>query len=188
MLCDVGTDHGKLPVVALLTGKAKEAIAIDVSAPSLAKARSLAEEENVPLRCVVGDGLTPLLKGECDVVVIAGMGGREIVKILSEAPAVFPRYIFVPHRDAALVRGYLKEKNARILRDVAVKEGEHFYFVIEATFSLPWEEHSLYFGREGEAFPAYRETRLKKIEKLISFQRDPALEEEKKELTDAYGG
>ena len=187
VVCDVGTDHGKLPVAALLTGRAQEAIAIDVSALSLNKARLLAEEENVPLRCIVGDGLTPLHKGECDVVVIAGMGGREIVKILDNAPCVFPRYLLVPHRDAALVRGYLKDHNARITRDIAVKEGEHFYFVIEATFSLPWEEHSLYFGKEGEAFPAYREARLKKIDKLLSFKSDPALEREKEELTNADG-
>ena len=184
-LCDVGTDHGKLPVAALLSGKAKSAVAIDISASSLAKARLLAEKENVPLRCVVGDGLTPLRKGEADVVVIAGMGGMEIVKILQSAPCVFPRYILVPHRDAPAVRGYLKEKNARITRDIAVKEGKHFYFVIEATFSLPWEERSLYFGEEGEAFPAYRQARLEKIERLLSLKSDPLLEREKEELENA---
>ena len=188
VLCDVGTDHGKLPVAALLSGRAKGAIAIDISAPSLAKARALAEEENVHLRCIVGDGLTPLRKGEADVVVIAGMGGCEIVKILEKAPCVFPRYLLLPHRDAALVRGYLKDHNARITRDIAVKEGKHFYFVIEATFSLPWKERSLYFGTEGEAFPAYREARLKKIDKLLALKRDDALKREKEELTDVYGG
>ena len=186
MLCDVGTDHGKLPVAALLSGKAKAAVAIDISAASLAKARLLAEEENVPLTCVVGDGLSPLRKGEADVIAIAGMGGREIVRILENAPCVFPRYLLVPHRDAALVRGYLKDNNARITRDIAVKEGEHFYFVIEATFALPWEERSLYFGTEGQAFPAYREARLKKIDQLLSLKSDPSLEREKEELTDAY--
>ena len=184
-LCDVGTDHGKLPVAALLSGKAKSAVAVDISASSLAKARLLAEKENVPLRCIVGDGLTPLSKGEADVVVIAGMGGMEIVKILKNAPCVFPRYILLPHRDAALVREYLKEKNARITRDIAVKEGKHFYFVIEATFSLPWEERSLYFGKEGESFPAYRRARLEKIERLLSLKSDPSLEREKEELEDA---
>ena len=187
-LCDVGTDHGKLPVAALLSGKAKSAIAIDISAQSLQKAKLLAEREDVPLRCLVGDGLTPLRKGEADAIVIAGMGGMEIVRILENAPCVFPRYVLVPHRDAPAVREYLKNKNARILRDIAVKEGDHFYFVIEATFSLPWEERSLYFGTEGEAFPAYRRARLQKIEKLLSLKSDSSLEREKEELTDVYGG
>ena len=187
-LCDVGTDHGKLPVAALLSRCAEKAIAIDISAPSLAKARLLAEREDVPLRCIVGDGLAPLRKGDADVIVIAGMGGMEIIRILENAPCLFPRYILLPHRDAMAVREYLKGKNGRILRDIAVKEGEHFYFVIEATFSLPWEERSLYFGTEGDAFPAYREARLKKIEELLSLKSDASLEREKEELTDVYGG
>ena len=41
---------------------------------------SCAEKENVPLRCVVGDGLAPIRQGEADVVSIAGMGGAEIVE------------------------------------------------------------------------------------------------------------
>jgi len=187
-LCDVGTDHGKLPVAALLSGRAKSAIAIDISASSLSKARLLAESENVPLRCIVGDGLTPLHKGETEVVVIAGMGGAEIVRILQNAPCIFPRYILLPHRDAPMVRGYLKERNARILHDIAVKEGEHFYFVIEATFDLPWQERSLYFGEEGEAFLAYRQARLEKINRLLSLKSDALLEREKEELTDADSG
>ena len=187
-LCDVGTDHGKLPVAALLSGKAGSAIATDISAASLQKARLLAEKENVPLRCLVGDGLAPLKQGEADVIVIAGMGGAEIVRILENAPCRFPRYILLPHRDAPMVRGYLKEQNARILRDVTVKEGKHFYFVIEATFDLPWKDQSLYCGETGGDFEEYRRMRLAKIEKLLSLKSDLSLANEKEELTDAYGG
>ena len=187
-LCDVGTDHGKLPVAALLSGRAGKAIATDISESSLSKARLLAEKEGVPLRCIVGDGLTPIKEGEADVVVIAGMGGAEIVRILKNAPCVFSRYLLLPHRDAPMVRGYLKENNARILRDIAVKEGDHFYFVIEATFALPWKEQSLYFGTEGKAFAAYKTARLAKIDKLLSLKSDDSLVKEKEELTDAYGG
>ena len=187
-LCDVGTDHGKLPVAALLSGKAGSAIATDISAASLQKARLLAEKENVPLRCLVGDGLAPLKQGEADVIVIAGMGGAEIVRILENAPCRFPRYILLPHRDAPMVRGYLKEQNARILRDVTVKEGKHFYFVIEATFDLPWKDQSLYYGETSGDFEEYRRMRLAKIEKLLSLKSDLSLANEKEELTDAYGG
>ena len=186
-LCDVGTDHGKLPVAALLSGKAKSAIATDISDKSLSKARMLAEREGVSLRCLCCDGVSLLKEGDADVAVIAGMGGAEIVRILQNAPCVFSRYIFVPHRDAPLVRRYLRERNARITHDVAVKEGKHFYFVIEADFRSPWTETSLYFGREGSAFEEYRAARLAKIEALLALKKDPALEEEKEELTHALG-
>lgn len=184
-LADVGTDHGKLPVAALLSGRASAAIAIDVSEHSLAKARALALEEGVRMRCIVGDGLTPLSEGEADVVVIAGIGAAETVKILKEAPCRFPRYLFVPHKNAPLLRRYLKERNARIVRDIAVKEGKHFYFVIEADFFSPWEEHSLYFGTEGEAFAAYRAYRLERLTELVALGGDPSLAEEKEELIHA---
>ena len=184
-LADVGTDHGKLPVAALLSGRASAAIAIDVSEQSLAKARLLAEQEGVSMRCVHSDGLKALSSGEADVVVIAGIGAAETIKILKEAPCRFPRYLFVPHKNPPLVRRYLKENNARIVRDIAVKEGNHFYFVIEADFASPWEEHSLYFGTEGEAFEAYRTYRLQKVEELLSHGGDPALQEEKEELIHA---
>lgn len=184
-IADIGTDHGKLPVEALFSGRASEATATDISEKSLSKARLLAEKEGVPLRCLVGDGLSPLRKEDAEVVVIAGMGGAEIVKILREAPCEFPRYIFVPHKNAPLLRAYLKERNGCITRDIAVKEGKHFYFVIEATFSAPWREKSLYFGEEGTAFAAYREARLKKIEQLLTLKEDPSLVEEKEELIHA---
>lgn len=182
---DVGTDHGLLPVAALLTGRASAAIATDISGKSLAKARILAEKEGVPLDCREGDGLAPLREGEAEVVVIAGMGGLEIVRILSESPVSVPRGIFVPHTHAKDVRAYLKERNALILRDIAVKEGDHFYFVIEADFTSPWQAHSLYFGREGKDFAAYREARLEKLDRLLAVRRDSSLEEEKEELANA---
>ena len=184
-LCDVGTDHGKLPVAALLSGRVKRAIAIDISEPSLRKAKLLAEREGVDLTCVVGDGLSPLRKGECDLVVIAGMGGAEIVRILRNAPCAFPRYLFVPHRDGALVRALIRDANMRITHDVVVREGRYFYFVIEADASLPWERHSLYFGTEGAELEAYRRMRLEKIDSLLALKQDSSLEEEKEELIHA---
>ena len=184
-LADIGTDHGKLPVAALLSGIARRAVAVDISEKSLMKARVLAEEAGVTMRCVRGDGLTPLSEEDADTVVIAGMGGAETVKILEEAPCRFGTYLFVPHKNAPLLRSYLREKNARILRDIVVKEGKHFYFVIRATFSEPWREKSVYFGTEGEAFKEYRAYRLQKIESLLSLKRDESLEQEKEELMHA---
>jgi len=184
-LCDVGTDHGMLPVAALLTEQAKSAVATDISGKSLKKAAILAEKEGVPLVCREGDGLAPLKEGEADVVVIAGMGGQEIIRILKESDLPISRFILVPHTHASEVRKYLKERNYLITHDVAVKERDHFYFVIEADCTAPWQEHSLYFGREGKDFTEYRAARLEKIDRLLSVKQDPSLEEEKEELLNA---
>ena len=182
-LCDVGTDHGKLPVAALLRGRVKSAIAIDVSEKSLAKAKNLAESVGVPLRCLAGDGLNPLRGERIDVCVIAGMGGREIVKILSEASCEVKSFVLVPHTDAPLVRAYLKERNFGIVRDAIVSESGKFYPVIKVDPSLPWnEEHNLFFGEGDPDGAAYKKARLMKIRKILSVRDDPALREEEEIL------
>ena len=71
------------------------------------------------------------------------------------------------------------------MRDVAVKEGKHFYFVIEADLFSPWEERSLWLGNEGGALDEYVAFRLKKVEELLAVSKDPALVEEKEELIHA---
>ncbi len=182
-LCDVGTDHGKLPVVALLSGKVKSAVAIDISAKSLKKAELLAEEWGVSLSCRVGDGLKPLCGEKTDACVIAGMGGREIVKILSETPSAAKSYILVPHTDAPIVRAFLKENNMRIVRDAIVKDAEKFYPILKVDPALPWNEaHNLYFGDGTPDGEAYKKMRLEKIERILSVREDAALKEEKEIL------
>lgn len=87
-LADVGTDHGYLPAALLLDGQIRRAVASDVGAEPLSRARQTAERfglmERMELR--LGDGLAVLTPGEADVVVIAGMGGDNIVGILEAAP------------------------------------------------------------------------------------------------------
>lgn len=182
VLCDVGTDHGKLPVAALLEGRAKRAIAIDISEKSLAKASLLAIEQGVSLDCRVGDGLSPLKGERTDCAVIAGMGAHEIVKILRERDCEIGKLVLIPHTHAPLLRAFLKEENVRIVRDAYVKESGKFYPVMQADLSLPWRDHSLYFGDGDMDGAEYAAARLKKIEELLSLKEDEELEEEREIL------
>ncbi|MGB4033262.1 MAG: tRNA (adenine(22)-N(1))-methyltransferase TrmK, partial [Christensenellales bacterium] len=43
-LADIGADHGKLIVSAVLTGRAETGIAVDISPQSLEKAKNLAKK------------------------------------------------------------------------------------------------------------------------------------------------
>ena len=58
ILADIGCDHGKIIVSAILTGKAKKGFAVDISKNSLNKAKKLAETvgiyQNIEFIC--GDG------------------------------------------------------------------------------------------------------------------------------------
>ena len=186
-MVDVGTDHGKLPVYALLEGRTKRAVAVDVSSKSLQKARTLAEERGVALETILGDGLTLVSERDADIVVIAGMGGYEIVKILEEAPFRIRKCILVPHTHASVVRRYLKENDVAVLRDIMVSEGKHFYPVLLVDYRERWQgADNVYVGKEGAALEAYIRQRLDKIESYLVHNDDPLLKEEKEILTNVY--
>ena len=182
-ITDVGTDHGRLPVYALKQGRTERAVAVDISEKSLRKATLLAEKEGVTLTAVVCDGLKGVRAEDASLVIIAGMGGREIVKILEEAPFPLERAIFVPHTHAVFLRSYLRERDVRIDRDIMVAEGDHYYPVILADLRHPWREtDNVYVGREGDARTAYIEMRLKKINAYLAYTDDAALKKEKEIL------
>lgn len=109
VLMDVGCDHGMVGVAALLEGKATRVIFTDISLPSLKKAERLAKRYGVDERCdfLFGDG-TCGKKADC--VVIAGMGGKEILKILDDG-VFLPEYLVLnPMRNADTVRKGLYKK------------------------------------------------------------------------------
>ena len=85
-VADIGTDHAYIPIK--LAEKGIAVIASDISdGPLKAAAENIAKSGNcIELR--KGSGLKPFLPGEADTVIIAGMGGELIEKILTESPDV----------------------------------------------------------------------------------------------------
>lgn len=136
-LADVGCDHGKAGIAAIRTGRAKRLILSDISEKSLSKARDLASYFGIDADCRVGDGMTVLAHGEADCVLIAGMGGNEIVHILDEGLAKCGSYVLVAHRDAPKLRKYLAERGFTLTADTVVRERDKFYSVIAAEKGEP---------------------------------------------------
>lgn len=85
---DVGCDHGKLAAALLAQGRAARVIAMDISAPSLEKARLLAARHGLEGRMEtrLSDGLRAAAPGEAEAIVLAGMGGELMMSILSACP------------------------------------------------------------------------------------------------------
>ena len=104
-VCDVGTDHGYLPIYLSQTGIAKSIIAMDLREKPLQKAINNAKDENVSnIDFRLSDGLDKLEKNEADVITITGMGGYLILNILKKAldRGLFSegmRIIVSPHSD-----------------------------------------------------------------------------------------
>ncbi len=132
-LVDVGCDHGKVTYYSIKEKRVKKVIATDISQKSLDKCVDLinkAKFKNVDFRC--GDGLEVVKDNEADIVCIAGMGGYEIIKILSKAPQGIKKLVLCPHQDVEALRYYLKD-NWYLDKDYTVYFGKHFYNVIVCT-------------------------------------------------------
>ena len=100
---DVGCDHGYFSEYMLENGLCEKAILSDVSKGSLAKAETLLAPYIRQGRAisVLGDGFYGV-PSDVDEVLIAGMGGSEIVSILSNEKHGFmpKRFVFQPMHDA----------------------------------------------------------------------------------------
>ncbi|MGI6546000.1 MAG: class I SAM-dependent methyltransferase [Fastidiosipilaceae bacterium] len=85
-LIDVGTDHARLPLYMVRDGRARSALAVDIrSGPLRVAGRNIARLGMESLvKTQLGDGLRGIDLREGDCVVIAGMGGLEILSILDE--------------------------------------------------------------------------------------------------------
>ena len=81
----------------------------------------------------VSDGLCGILPGECDTVVIAGMGGETAAAILEAAPwALERRLILQPATRAPHLRRWLYAHGCAIREECAVRDAGRLYAVLRA--------------------------------------------------------
>ncbi|MGN1373061.1 MAG: tRNA (adenine(22)-N(1))-methyltransferase [Candidatus Coproplasma sp.] len=175
---DIGCDHGYCTLYALKSGKCQRAVIADVSAKSLAKAERLLKSYIEQGRCtsVCCDGLQEI-DDDCQQVLIAGMGGMEIIKILSEG--FIPRkFIFQPMKNSEELRRFLISKGCKLTADDIFFDG-NYYFIIKGERTGGTEgysEEEFAFGRDSLKNPVFKEFAQKEVEKLISYNVNSALD------------
>lgn len=150
-IADIGCDHGKLAVSAVLGGFAKSTIAVDISAESLAKTSKLADICGVSeqVSCRVGDGFMPIKERSVDTAVIAGVGGYEIAEILANCECEVKRFVLCPHQNADKARIALNGLGYTAVKDYVVKSGGKFYPIIvgeRCAEYKPYDKKNLRFG------------------------------------------
>lgn len=136
-MADIGTDHGFLPLFLWENEISPKVIMADISSGSLEKARCNCEvhypDEKFDLR--LGNGIQVLENGEVDAVVIAGMGGKLITKILSENPEKtksFKKLVLQPRNGQGKLRYWLLENGFSIICESLVREGKYICEIITA--------------------------------------------------------
>ena len=132
VLADIGCDHGFVSIYLVENGICPRVIAMDVNEGPLFRAKEHIEERGLAsyIEVRLSDGMEKLLLGEADSILIAGMGGRLVIKILTECmekAKALKEIILQPQSELHLVRQFLTENGFHILQEDMVKDNGKFY-------------------------------------------------------------
>lgn len=139
-VADVGCDHAYVSIALVRRGLAGHVIAMDVREGPLGIAynnvKTAGLEQKIDLR--LSDGLAKLTPGEADTVIIAGMGGLLVKRILEQGSHILdfrekrPVLILQPQSDLPEVRIFLYRCAYHIVREKMVLEDGKYYTVMRA--------------------------------------------------------
>lgn len=145
VVADIGCDHGFTSIYLIENGLAEHAIAMDINPGPLERAREhicqYGMEEKIAVR--LSDGAAELLPGEADCLLISGMGGGLICKILQASRSVVEQVrelVLSPQSEIFLVRHLLHEMGFIIDREEMIVDQGKYYVILHA---VPGSQHFL---------------------------------------------
>lgn len=155
-VCDVGCDHGFLPVYLVQKGICPGAVAMDLREGPLSRAKEhIAEwglEDYIETR--LSDGVEAFVPGEAETLICAGMGGRLIGKILADGGPKcrsFQELILQPQSEVPALRRFLRGERYEIAGEDLVEEDGKFYFLIRAVPAKSAERRKAPAGEDPDA-------------------------------------
>ena len=174
VVCDVGTDHGLLPVWLVLHNVANYAVACDINPLPLKSA-----EENIKkyglshkISTVLSDGLKDVPSQDITCVVCAGMGGETISGIVTGCDWVKNcTLILQPMTRIESMRQSLAAEGWREVKTLAVIDGRYAYAVTKWVFDgspLALSPSELVCGKldfRHSAGKAYLERQIERLKK-----------------------
>ena len=135
--CDAGCDHGYVSIYLIQKNICPRVIAMDVNEGPLAQARehinAFGLGEYIETR--LSDGVMALSVGEADSLILAGMGGRLVIKILTEGKekiSAMKELILQPQSEIDTVRAYLPRIGYKISEEDMVYEDGKYYPMMKA--------------------------------------------------------
>ena len=139
LLCDVGTDHAYLPIWLLKSGRIPGALACDINPGPLeaaaGNARKYGEEHRLILR--LSDGLQEVRPEEAEDIVVAGMGGKLMLRIIEETRWLTDaekRLVLQPMSSVEELRLGLKRLGFSVLEERAVEDSGKVYSAFAAAY------------------------------------------------------
>lgn len=150
IVADIGTDHGLVPIYLSKKKISKRIIGIDISEKSLLKLKSKIENnlEYQNIFPMVSDGLKVLKPFEVDTIIISGMGGLLISKIISESPEVAKSantLILQGNNNIEALRKFLHENGYAIVDESDVFENNKYYQILKVESGLEVYKKDYYY-------------------------------------------
>lgn len=180
-LCDIGTDHAHIPIDAVGRGVAVKAIASDVrTGPCQVAEKNIAAHgltNQIEVR--IGSGFATIQQGECDCVVIAGMGGNLMLDLFREAgglPKNVKQLVIQPQNALERVRKFFYEEGYEIQQEKLVYEEGKFYTVFSVAYTGEKQVKERIFAYIGECLlkqpdpllQAYLEKEIRRLKRILT--------------------
>lgn len=180
-VCDVGCDHGFVPIWLVQQAKSPRALAMDLREGPLRAAGEHVAAYGLTgqIETRLSNGLHNYNIGEADTLICAGMGGglmRRIMEAEREKAASFQELILQPQSEIELFRRFLRESGYRVCDEEILLDEEKYYQVIRA---VPG-------GKEGEMNGAGDSAGMSDVP-LASGFGGAASQDELCKLQDRYG-
>lgn len=137
---DVGCDHGFVSISLVQRGISPRVLAMDVRKGPLSRAREHIAEYNLSeyIDTRLSDGLLEYRKGEADSLICAGMGGRLMMKILTDSRDKawsLQELILQPQSELPIFRRFLCDEGYRILDENILYEEGKYYFLMKVCYA-----------------------------------------------------
>ena len=172
-IADIGTDHAYLPVWLCRIGKCPSAIAADINPDPLKRGKQTIIEANMSelVKTRLSDGLKEIGQDEADDIVIAGMGGELIARILSDwefSKDSSKHFILQPMTKAEVLIKWLCDNGYEILKQDCCIAAKKCYTVllVKYTGEILARDESFYYL--AKLTPTKKETHLQFVRSQIN--------------------
>ena len=154
-VCDVGCDHGYISIYLVKNGVSPYVYAMDVNKGPLLRAKEHILDYGYAdkIETILSDGLVALGDRESDALICAGMGGKLIIKILTdgmEQVLKMRELVLQPQSEIHLVREYLRNQGFYIDKeDMVFEDGKYYPMMHVLVKSEKHNENNSLFDKFG---------------------------------------
>ena len=134
-LADIGCDHAYVAIEAVRRGKATRALACDVRKGPLQQAAEhiLCAGLAGKIETRLSDGLEKVAPGEADTVVVAGMGGPLMERILQGRLEDFRHFVLSPQSEIPHFRRFLLAEGMQIDGETMLIDEGKYYVILNVS-------------------------------------------------------